>query len=253
MGTEEFGKAGLSVGASPILLWEIAHQVGYTSDMSIFNRASYLTLAALLAIVPAACGGDDDDDDAADDTSADDGAPDAAVETPDAAVETPDAAVIEGDEFLLGISLSALGQTGVIRAVATVALDGASADISLQALQSDVCVDKGTPASGEPIGEPLVATDVAIGVDGTFTINFVDADIPAGAIGIMLACTLPVTADTLDVSGQLLKDGTFCGTIEGTAVGMDISGTFGTVAIEADTPPEDLPEPVLECPALLLN
>jgi hypothetical protein len=218
--------------------------------MSILHRSAYLTLSAFLTLVPAACGGDDDDDDD-DDTTDDGGNPDASVDEPDAgepdAAAEPDAAVIEGDQFLLGINLTVLGNSGVIRNIATVAIDGATADISLQALISPVC---NKANSGQPAGDPLVSTGIAIGKDGSFTIHFDEALIPDDTVGITLACNLgDVTASPLDVAGQLLPDGTFCGTITGTAAGQDLTGTFGTVAIEPNTPPEDLPEPVLECPA----
>jgi hypothetical protein len=216
--------------------------------MSIFHRTAYLTLSTLLAIVPAACGGDDDDDDDTPgnpDASGGDDDPDAAPDDPDAAPIEPDATVIEGDQFLLSIELTALGMTGIVRNIATVAIDGTSADLSLQPLFAPECNEK---MSGQPVGDPLIATGIEIDPkNGSFTINLVDAAIPPGSVGIALACNLDITADTLDVTGNVLPDGTFCGEIAGQSGEIAITGTFGTVPVKPDTPPEELPDPVVAC------
>ena len=235
--------------------------------MSILHRTAYLTLSALLAIVPAACGGDDDDDtaddtadDTSDDTSDDDGdAPDAGDETPDAGTPdagdvTPDAAVLEGDQYLMGIDLSVTGTpfgdlAGVTRIIATVALDGASATFQLQPIVAPECA-KGAPAgSGEPTGEPELVEDVAIAKDGSFEFSLEPAEFPAYTSGIEPACTLAIQAN-LTVTGSV-AGGAPCGTIEGELVGIagDVSATFGAVEIEPGTVGDDnLPEAVLDCP-----
>src|SRR5262245_59567196 len=108
--------------------------------MSILHRSAYLTLSALLAIVPAACGGDDDDDgnnntpDAANNGGDIDAAPVGDIDA--APVGDIDAAPVVGDQFLLGLDVvaSALGMDlpGVSRLIATVNLTSAStADITL--------------------------------------------------------------------------------------------------------------------------
>jgi len=222
--------------------------------MSIFHRTAYLALSTLLLVVPAACGGDDDDDNGDDNGNPDasvrpDAAvrPDAGGEDPDAA-PTPDAAPVEGEQFLLSLEITALGMTGVIRNIATINTENPmAADLSLQPIFSPVC---NADMDGENVGSPIVANDVDIS-SGTFTINFDDVTIPAGAIGVAAICGLNVVAD-FEVQGTVLNGGEgFCGDVDGMAsmpVMTPVTGTFGTVGVPKGTPRDELPEPVLDCP-----
>lgn len=222
--------------------------------MSILHRTAYLTLAALLTIVPAACGGDDDDDDTADDNG-DDNTPDAAVDETDAAVDDTDAAVdetdaavIDGPQYLLGLVVDPEGPLppASSRIIATVAVDGATADLQLQGIYAAECPDQG--ANGTPVGDPVVYTDVAIGKGGTFELTIEDELEPGTVPGF---CTTPI-AVVLMVSGRVQADGAPCGTLEGTAIAFNVTGTFGGVPIETGTVGEDLPPAENECdPAIL--
>lgn len=218
--------------------------------MSILHRTAYLTLSTFLAIVPAACGGDDDDDDTPGTPDAGDGdEPDAAVDEPDAAVDEPDAAVVEGVQYLLGLDVTAtageLVLNGVVRIIATVDIGKGTADFSLQPVISPVCDEKTT---GQPVGDPRVETGVTINKDGSFTLDLTDATLPAGSVGIMLACGMDINGD-LTVEGQVEAAGP-CGEISGMGgppINPVITGTFGSVLIENGTIGEDLPPEVLTC------
>ncbi len=222
--------------------------------MSI-SRTAYLSLSALLAIVPAACGGDDDGDgggaaDSGGGGQADAGGGEADAGGGEADAGEPDAAPVEGDQYLLGVALpgTPLGD-GLLRLIATVdvADDGTSADFSLQPIFSPNCPKQGE--SGIPTGSPLSEAGVAI-TKGAFSLTFEAVPITTGTLGIDdgdAGCALDITIDTLEVSGDVVKTG-FCGDVTAmTALGT-INGTFATVAIEAGTVGEDLPAEVTACP-----
>jgi hypothetical protein len=232
------------------------------TSMSISKHVASFALSTFLAAGSFACGGDDDDGsgevDAGAGTQADaagDTEPDASADEPDAAAGEPDAAPpIEGDQFLLGILLtvedSPFGDlSGVSRVIATVALDGATADFNLQPVVAPECPDAGD--SGQPVGEPTIITDVPIGVDGTFDFNVERAVFGQGSAGIPQLCTLGDIVAELNVTGQIQKVGP-CGEVAGTSIapvpGLVVTGTFGGVAIENGTVGDDLPEAVLTCP-----
>jgi hypothetical protein len=237
--------------------------------MSIFHRSAYLSLSALLAIVPAACGGDDDDDNgggAADSggggqaDAGGGGTPDSGGGTPDSGGGTPDAAPVVGDQFLLGVLLTDLpliGGDGTLRLIATanVADDGSSADFSLQPVFSPNCPDQGE--SGIPAGEALSQSGVAIDA-GAFALTFTDVAITDGTFGTSDAngnptptgCTIGAAAmlNELTVTGNVVKTG-FCGQVAATTSVGDLNGTFGTIAIETGTQGADLPDPpATDCP-----
>jgi hypothetical protein len=236
---------------------------GYITSMSISKHMASFAMSTFLAVGSLACGGDEDDDD--DGGAIDSGAgteadasvdePDAAAAEPDAAAGEPDAAPpIEGDQFLLGILLtvedSPFGDlSGVSRVIATVALDGATADFNLQPVVAPECPDAGD--SGQPVGPATIVTDVPIGVDGTFDFNVEEAVFGQGSAGIPQLCTLGNIVAQLQVTGQIQKVGP-CGEVEGTSIapvpGLVVTGTFGGVAIENGTVGDDLPEAVLTCP-----
>jgi hypothetical protein len=238
---------------------------GYMTVMSISKQMAFLALSTFLAFGASACGGDDDDDD--DGGSAVDASPgteadaaggteaDASVGDPDAAEAEPDAAPpIEGDQFLLGILLtvedSPFGDlSGVSRVIATVALDGATADFNLQPVVAPECPDAGE--SGQPIGPPTVVTDVAVGVDGSFEFDVAEAVFTQGSAGIPQLCTLGDIVAQLTVTGQVQVAGP-CGVVAGTSIspvpGLVVTGTFGAVAIDNGTVGDDLPEAVTDCP-----
>lgn len=227
--------------------------------MSIFNRASYLTLAALLAIVPAACGGDDDDDDdttdgATPDASGGDGTPDAAVETPDAAVVTPDAAVGGGDpadiagSFLLSIQTPLGGPLRLIADVEyTAAGEGGTADFTFQPIVATNCDEK---TGGQPAGDPVTVTGVTINADGTFELALDDVTVDGSANAII--CDAEIQAD-LVVTGGVNDADLNCGTISGMVTAPVMApldgSTFGAVRVEPGTVGDaNLPTPVIECP-----
>jgi hypothetical protein len=236
--------------------------------MSIFHRSAYLSLSALLAIVPAACGGDDDDGGGQADSggggqadAGGGGTPDAGGGTPDAGGGTPDAAPpIEGDQFLLGVLLTDLpivGGDGTLRLIATanVADDGSSADFSLQPVFSPNCPDQGE--SGIPAGEALSQSGVAIDA-GAFTLTFTNVAITDGTFGTSDAdgnptptgCTIGgvATITELTVTGSVVETG-FCGDVTAATTVGDLNGTFGTIPIETGTQGGDLPDPpTLACP-----
>jgi hypothetical protein len=232
---------------------------GYIPVMSISKRMAFFSLSTLLAIIPAACGDDDaGDDDGAQADSGSGGQADAGGGEPDAAggeadAGEPDAAPIEGDQFLLGINLtvedSPFGDlTGVSRVIATIAIDGATADFNLQPVVAPECPDAGD--SGEVIGPATVVTDVAIGKDGTFEFDVANATFTQGSVGIPQICTLGDVVANLTVSGQVQATGP-CGGVEGTSVApvanLNVTGTFGAVPIETGTVGDDLPKAVLTC------
>ncbi|HKE20658.1 MAG TPA: hypothetical protein VKB80_37545 [Kofleriaceae bacterium] len=218
--------------------------------MSIFHRSAYLTLSALLAIVPAACGDDDDDDNgggAADSgggggqADAGGGTPDAGGGTPDAGGGTPDAAPpIDGQQYLLGIGITDPAAIN-LRFIATVALGETSADFQLQPIVAPEC-DAAT--SGQPIGDAVTVTGVPINADLTFEI-MTSGTIPTDANPL----TCGDLAGDFDVMGQLQADQTACGTVSASAGPITATGTFGTVAIETGTVGDDnLPDAVFDCP-----
>jgi hypothetical protein len=245
--------------------------------MSILHRSAYLTLSALLAIVPAACGDDDDDgnnDNADDNTGDDTGTPDAAVVDIDAAVVDIDAAVGGADasppgggvlsgSFLLAILApgSPLGDLR-IRAIMTVnhtpneegGLEG-TADLTIQSLFAPTCTDQGK--SGEPDGDPLPVNDVPVDADGAFSFSVTDAVIPPGAIDNATACGLSVTASLSATGGVVGDENETCGDVTtDPSAPVDLPplvGTFGTVRLEEPvmTGDDNLPTPVESCPALL--
>ncbi len=227
--------------------------------MSIFHRSAYLTLSTLLAIAPAACGGDDDDGNNPDASNGGADAAPSADSAPAADAAEADAAPIEGDQFLLGLGVEAVTSlgtlTGVQRAVATINVTGATADIALQALYAPEC---NADMSGLPLGDSITSTGVAIGEGGTFTLELTEITLPAGSFGSdnALSCSADVVA-TLTIAGTVQSDGAPCGTLDGTSEmplpGTTITGTFGGVPIETGTVGDDnLPDALTDCtpPAL---
>jgi hypothetical protein len=223
--------------------------------MSILHRSAYLSLSALLAIVPAACGGDDDDGGGQADSGgggqadAGGGTPDSGGGTPDSGGGTPDAAPVEGDQFLLAVALpgTPLGD-GLLRLIATVnvADDQTSADFSLQPIFSPNCPDQGE--DGLPTGDPLSLAGVPIDA-GAFTLTFTDVPIADGTLGINdgnTGCTAGGLASitSLDVTGTVVKTG-FCGDVTAQlSIPSDpLVGTFGTIPIATGTVGADLPNP----------
>ncbi|HWM86134.1 MAG TPA: hypothetical protein VNO33_09855 [Kofleriaceae bacterium] len=215
--------------------------------MSISLRTAYLTFSALLLVGTVACGGDDDgDDDGGTIDAGDDGGdnPDAAVDEADAAPDDPDAAVgLEGPQVLLGLDITTMIAEGTVRAITTIAIEGATASLLIQPVTDPECVDKGEEP-GLAVGTPALVTDVAIGKDGTFSFELNDATIPA-ASHAFLDCMGDITiASTIE--GVASPDGTVCGTVEITAP-VAGTGTFGSVSIEEGTDGKDLPEAVFAC------
>jgi hypothetical protein len=233
--------------------------------MSILHRTAYLSLAALLTVVPAACGGDDDDDDTDDNNGgeADSGngggeadagdEPDAGGGEPDAGGDE-DAGTVEGQEYLLGVALpgTPLGD-GVIRLIATVALsdDQATAEFSLQPIFSPNCPKQGE--DGIPTGDPLTTEEPIAIEKGAFTLSFADVPIVEGTLGIDdgdTGCTLDIVITTLEVNGTVVDAGGqpgFCGTVSATTALGTIEGSFGSVLIKNGTQGADLPEALLDC------
>ena len=205
-------------------------------------------------IAPAACGGDDDGDDgddgttadAGDDDGGDDGEPDAGDDDggePDAGGDDAGGKPIDpSGTFLLGIDVGeGLAQTSLIATVEA-SKDLSTADFSLQPIFAEGCDEQGEP--GTPAGAALEAA--AVPIEGNaFVLDLAGAMLPEGSVSI---CTVSLTATTLDVSGTVQAEGEACGTLEGEAEGLGaIAGTFGSVRIEPETPPEDLPDPITAC------
>jgi hypothetical protein len=213
-------------------------------------------------IAPAACGGDDDDGDdgttadAGDDDGGDDGEPDAGDDDggddgePDAG---DDAGTPEGDQYLLGLAITAdAGKLGMlnaaVRLIATINLDGATADITLQPVNAPECFEEMPEMSGVPAGEPREEADVAIGKDGSFELVLDQAVLAAGTVGSdnPISCGAEITSD-LTVTGTVQKTGP-CGEVAGEIVlpisATIVEGSFGSAVIDPPgTTGPDLPVP----------
>src|SRR5262245_15121214 len=114
--------------------------------MSILRHIAYFSLSSLLVTgTLAACGGDDDDGGGA--------TADAAPVIADAAPGETDAAV-EGNQFLLGIRITAANPPVDLRFIATVVFGTATADFTLQPIRSPACTDAGEE-SGVPVGDSV--------------------------------------------------------------------------------------------------
>jgi hypothetical protein len=223
--------------------------------MSI-SRTAYLSLAALLTIAPAACGGDDDDGDGggaadsggggqADAGGADAGGGEADAGEADAAAESP-------YDHQIGLAITATVGTMEIptltRLLATITVEGTSAEFTLQPVTSPDC--DGPP--GVLVGEPRTET-AEVDEKLAFEIILDQATLPVnsvGGAGADATCGLEIVGD-LTVTGSLQKNGEPCGMVTGTIEtipGTTAEGTFGSVAIEAGTIGEDLPyPPTFEC------
>ena len=138
---------------------------------------------------------------------------------------------------------------GVVRLIATVAIDekAGTADFQLQPLVAEECPDQG--ASGTPVGDPRVETDVAIAKDGSFELALADATFPAGSVGFIEALCAAEVGGSITATGSVAS-GLPCGELSGevTAPAMaDVTGFFGSVAIEPGTIGDDLPAAETRC------
>jgi hypothetical protein len=225
--------------------------------MSI-SRTAYLSLAALLAIAPAACGGDDDGDDgggAADSggggqADAGGGEADAGGGEADAGDEA-DAAADSPYDHLIGLAVTAAAGPLMIetsiRLLATITVEGTTAEFTLQPVTSPDC--DGPP--GVLVGEPRTET-AEVDAKGAFEITLAQATLPMGSVGgagSATTCGVEIIGD-LTVTGSLQANGEPCGAVTGTITSPlegTAEGTFGSVAIKAGTIGEDLPAGLDDC------
>lgn len=176
------------------------------------------------------------------------GTPDAG--TPDAG--PPDAAPpddLDG-EFLLGI-VAGIFPDAPIRFITTVDFTpsggggtAGTADFSFQAINAAVCVPG---QGGFPVNAPpLVANDVPINADGTFTIEFIGQTLPGPSNPVPVTgiqCT-DLTAN-ITVNGTIVSADVTCGTVETPLLPL----TFGAIRIPPGTIGDaNLPPPLTACP-----
>jgi hypothetical protein len=103
-----------------------------------------------------------------------------------------------------------------------------------------------------PIGDPLVGSG-EVAADGTFSITFGTEADPATVPGMANPISgSDISTNGLTIDGTVCNASFFCGSLAGSIqqppVG-DVTGSFGGVRIDPGTEGDDLPEPVVECPA----
>lgn len=131
----------------------------------------------------------------------------------------------------------------VIRLLATITVEGTSAEFTLQPVTSPDC--DGPP--GVLVGEPRTET-AEVDAKGAFEVTLDEATLPVGSVGgagSAVTCGLEIVGD-LTVTGALQANGEPCGAVTGSIsmpIPGDAEGTFASVAIEAGTIGEDLPFP----------
>ncbi len=96
----------------------------------------------------------------------------------------------------------------------------------------------------EPIGAPLVDSNIVVSADGTFG---------ARLLGIIPNHANPVSFNSVQLDGialsTILSADLVCGPFSGTVAGLDLAGsTFGAIRV-TDTTPANLPAPVANCPS----
>jgi hypothetical protein len=192
-----------------------------------------------------ACGGDDDDDGNNPDAAVGDiDAPVADIDAPEADIDAPvdeaDAAPPGDPSGTFLLSVVVLGQTIRTRTEVVLSKDETTADFTIQALGAPEC---GAENDGAPLGDPLVITGIA--VENPFALPETPGEFPAGSIAAF--CGMAVTG-AISANGTILPGGETCGTVVVSALGMNLNGTFGSVRIDPETPPDELPTPVTACP-----
>jgi hypothetical protein len=103
-----------------------------------------------------------------------------------------------------------------------------------------------------PLGDPLEGAG-EVASDGTFAITFGTEADPATVPGMANPISgSDISTNGLTIDGTVCNASFFCGDLAGAIqqppVG-DVTGTFGAVRIDPGTEGEDLPEPIVECPA----
>ena len=153
-------------------------------------------------------------------------------------------------EFLLALVPSfAVNNTlrFIVTADITIEGDSGTLDLEIQPIKVDRCEPAGN--GGEPVGDPLETTGVAVSEVGGFEITHDGAMVTAEANDVTCG---DIVAD-LVLIGQIRSADMFCGDVTGRVTAPlpnDLEGsTFGAIRIEPGTTgDDDLPEPLKACP-----
>ena len=153
-------------------------------------------------------------------------------------------------EFLLAI-VPSIDVNSTLRFAVTseITIDGTSGTLSLsfQPLAVDECP---TPPGngGTEVGDPIVASDLAVDEGGAFELTTDGVMLPAKANDV----TCSDIVANLTLNGLIKSENLFCGDVSGQVVttGSNLEGsTFGAIRIEPGTRGDaNLPEPVKACP-----
>ncbi len=163
----------------------------------------------------------------------------------------PDAGASNYDH-LVGLAVTATAgpqeiQTS-IRLLATIAVEGTTAEFTLQPITSPDC-DKKTP--GTLVGDARTES-AEVDAKGAFEVTLTAATLPMGSVGGAgsdLTCAVDIVGD-LTITGSLQASGEPCGAITGSITSPlagTAEGTFGSVAIEPGTIGDDLPAALEDC------
>jgi hypothetical protein len=133
----------------------------------------------------------------------------------------------------------------VVTSEITIDGDTGSLDLSVQPLAAERC-DEGN--GGNEVGDPIVANDLAVDVNGAFELQ------QDGLMVTMLANDVTCTdiVANLVLNGLIKSEDLYCGDVSGrvTTTGSNLDGsTFGAIRIEPGTRGDaNLPESVKACP-----
>jgi len=133
----------------------------------------------------------------------------------------------------------------VVTSEITIDGDAGSLNLSVQPLAAERC-DEGN--GGNEVGDPIVANDLAVDVNGAFELT------EDGVMVTMLANDVTCTdiVANLVLNGLIKSEDLYCGEVSGrvTTTGSNLDGsTFGAIRIEPGTRGDaNLPESVKACP-----